>query len=58
MTQLSLTGSWGRREITRSSDDDYMVLFEGSSRTDARLPAPRQPPIVAGGGGDPFPRDR
>lgn len=31
-----LTGSWGRREITSESDDDYMVLFEGSSRTDAR----------------------
>ena len=24
-----LTGSWGRREITSESDDDYMVLFEG-----------------------------
>jgi hypothetical protein len=31
-----LTGSWGRREITGESDDDFMVLFEGSPRTGAR----------------------
>jgi hypothetical protein len=27
-----LTGSWGRREITSESDDDFMVLFQGSAR--------------------------
>jgi hypothetical protein len=31
-----LTGSWGRREITSESDDDFMVLFEGSPRAGAR----------------------
>lgn len=31
-----LTGSWGRREITSESDDDFMVLFEGSARAGAR----------------------
>jgi hypothetical protein len=31
-----LTGSWGRREITGGSDDDYMVLFEGPRRAGAR----------------------
>ncbi|HEX3615850.1 MAG TPA: DUF294 nucleotidyltransferase-like domain-containing protein [Solirubrobacteraceae bacterium] len=31
-----LTGSWGRREVTGESDDDYMVLFAGRRRRDAR----------------------
>jgi len=31
-----LMGSWGRSEVTRESDHDFMVLFEGSSREDAR----------------------
>ncbi|MCA1680347.1 MAG: DUF294 nucleotidyltransferase-like domain-containing protein, partial [Actinobacteria bacterium] len=31
-----LMGSWGRSEVTSESDDDFMVLFEGSSREDAR----------------------
>ncbi len=31
-----LTGSWGRREVTSDSDDDYMVLFAGKRRRDAR----------------------
>jgi hypothetical protein len=31
-----LTGSWGRHEITSESDDDFMVVFEGSLRDDAR----------------------
>ena len=29
---IVLTGSWGRREITSESDDDFMVLFEGTPR--------------------------
>ena len=29
-------GSWGRSEVTSESDHDFMVLFEGSSREDAR----------------------
>lgn len=31
-----LMGSWGRSEVTSESDDDFMVLFEGPSREDAR----------------------
>lgn len=31
-----LMGSWGRHEVTSESDDDFMVLFEGSERSDAR----------------------
>jgi len=31
-----LMGSWGRSEVTNESDDDFMVLFEGSARDDAR----------------------
>jgi hypothetical protein len=27
-----LMGSWGRREVTSESDDDFMVLFESSQR--------------------------
>jgi hypothetical protein len=30
-----LMGSWGRREITSESDDDFMVVFEGAPRADA-----------------------
>jgi hypothetical protein len=30
-----LMGSWGRRELTSESDDDFMVLFEGGPRRDA-----------------------
>jgi hypothetical protein len=29
-----LMGSWGRRELTSESDDDFMVLFEGGPRED------------------------
>jgi hypothetical protein len=29
-------GSWGRSEVTSESDDDFMVLFEGSSRVGAK----------------------
>jgi hypothetical protein len=32
-----LTGSWGRHEITGESDEDFMVVFEGSVRDGARL---------------------
>jgi hypothetical protein len=31
-----LTGSWGRHEITSESDDDFMVVLEGSLREGAR----------------------
>ena len=31
-----LMGSWGRREITSESDDDFMVLFSGGAREGAR----------------------
>jgi hypothetical protein len=31
-----LTGSWGRHEITSESDDDFMVVFEGSPRERAQ----------------------
>ncbi|MEO6858802.1 MAG: hypothetical protein ABI323_09470 [Solirubrobacteraceae bacterium] len=31
-----LRGSWGRREITRESDDDFIVLFEGEPADSAR----------------------
>jgi hypothetical protein len=31
-----LMGSWGRRELTSESDDDFMVLFEGQVRDGAR----------------------
>lgn len=37
-----LMGSWGRRELTSSSDDDYMVLVRG-----ARGPAPPRPTVGA-----------
>lgn len=37
-----LMGSWGRRELTRSSDDDYMVLVRG-----ARASAPPRPTVRA-----------
>ncbi len=33
---IVLMGSWGRREITRESDDDFMVLFEGEPADSAR----------------------
>jgi len=35
---IVLMGSWGRREVTSESDDDFMVLFEGAQREDA-MPA-------------------
>jgi hypothetical protein len=31
-----LMGSWGRREVTSESDDDFMVLFEDASRANAQ----------------------
>lgn len=31
-----LTGSWGRREVTSESDDDFLVLIEGTRRADPR----------------------
>ena len=31
-----LMGSWGRAEVTRGSDDDFMILVRGSRRDDAR----------------------
>lgn len=37
-----LMGSWGRRELTTHSDDDYMVLVRGE-----RAPAPPRPTVGA-----------
>ncbi|MEJ7570250.1 MAG: DUF294 nucleotidyltransferase-like domain-containing protein, partial [Gaiellaceae bacterium] len=44
-----LMGSWGRRELTGESDDDYMVILNGRERTD---PRPRLDAVrgVVGGG--------
>jgi hypothetical protein len=33
---IVLLGSWGRREVTSGSDDDYMVLVHGPRRDDVR----------------------
>ena len=33
-----LMGSWGRREVTSESDDDFMVLLAGAPREGARPP--------------------
>lgn len=33
---VALMGSWGRREVTAESDDDFMVLLEGSRRKGAQ----------------------
>jgi UTP:GlnB (protein PII) uridylyltransferase len=38
---VALTGSWGRREVTESSDNDAIILFSGSSR-DAPRPSEAQ----------------
>jgi hypothetical protein len=43
-----LTGSWGRHEITSESDDDFMVVFEGSVRDDARLSVEQVARILGG----------
>ena len=43
-----LTGSWGRHEITSESDDDFMVVFEGSTRENAR-PSVEQVARILGG---------
>lgn len=43
-----LTGSWGRHEITSESDDDFMVVFEGSMRDGAR-PSVDQVARILGG---------
>lgn len=43
-----LTGSWGRHEITNESDDDFMVVFEGSMRDGAR-PSVDQVARILGG---------
>jgi len=37
-----LMGSWGRRELTRHSDDDYMVLVRGARGTAAPRPTVAQ----------------
>lgn len=31
---VALMGSWGRREVTSGSDDDYMLLVDGAWRPD------------------------
>jgi hypothetical protein len=33
---IVLMGSWGRAELTSGSDDDFMVLVHGGTRTDVR----------------------
>ena len=43
-----LTGSWGRHEVTSESDDDFMVVFEGSIRDGAR-PSVEQVARILGG---------
>jgi hypothetical protein len=43
-----LAGSWGRHEITSESDDDFMVVFEGSTRENAR-PSVEQVARILGG---------
>ena len=44
-----LTGSWGRREVTSASDDDFIVLLEGAAREGAR-PDPDAVAEVLGSG--------
>ncbi|MEO8969267.1 MAG: hypothetical protein ABI355_16685 [Solirubrobacteraceae bacterium] len=44
---IVLTGSWGRHEITRESDDDFMVLFSGAPR-DGALPSVEGAAIALG----------
>lgn len=36
-----LMGSWGRREVTSESDDDFMVLLVGESRSTQLVSRPR-----------------
>lgn len=45
---IVLTGSWGRHEVTSESDDDFMVVFEGSPREGAR-PSVNEVARVLGG---------
>lgn len=45
-----LMGSWGRREVTSESDDDFMVLFESSERIEAQ---PRADQVAEALGGRP-----
>jgi hypothetical protein len=33
---IVLMGSWGRREVTSESDDDFMVLVDGAERNDPK----------------------
>ncbi len=33
---VALFGSWGRRELTEHSDDDWAILIDGADRADAR----------------------
>ncbi|HWH96012.1 MAG TPA: hypothetical protein VNT03_19270 [Baekduia sp.] len=44
---LVLFGSWGRRELTALSDDDWLLLVEGEGEAEAELAAVR---AVLGGG--------
>jgi hypothetical protein len=45
-----LMGSWGRREVTSESDDDFMVLLEGPARENAQ---PTIDQVAEALGGDP-----
>jgi UTP:GlnB (protein PII) uridylyltransferase len=40
-----LMGSWGRREVTSESDDDFMVLLEGAPREDPQPEIDRVAPV-------------
>lgn len=48
-TAVVLMGSWGRRELTAGSDDDFIVLHRGAPRAGVR-PAPADVEPVVGGG--------
>ncbi|MGH2926590.1 MAG: DUF294 nucleotidyltransferase-like domain-containing protein [Solirubrobacteraceae bacterium] len=50
-----LMGSWGRREVTSESDDDFMVLLVGESREGAR---PSIEEVAAALGGRPPGREQ
>jgi hypothetical protein len=43
-----LFGSWGRRELTSQSDDDFLVLVDGPPREGA-LPRPEELTAIVGG---------
>lgn len=48
-----LFGSWGRRELTSQSDDDFLVLVDGSERADVQPDADELRAVVGGGRREP-----